>query len=504
MKKILATILILILAAQLRLINAELSFERTDAAKPAAATLSEIDKNEKLLITEVNFKNKNNDFIKISYRTAEQRTLNLKGLGFADDKIFKTIDDDFLVQSGQEITLQLKSSATDQSEKAALFSEHNGLTSTTEQISLIYSGKILDTVCWSNQKANKKEETDLLNTFKLKAWISSLLSGCVPSEKVKVNESIMRKNPDMDSNGKNDWMIKKAPPSNTKSAKKSQIQNSEQKKTAQKTNNSKQNFAQNLQKIYSPVLINEIMPAPAKGNAEEEWIEIFNKGSQDISMSGWWLDDEEKGSKPWAFPQNTLLKQHGFLLIKRKNSKIVLGNTHDEIRLWNQKGELIQKISYSKAKTGNSYERAEITDENGEKEETWIWEKNPSPGGPNPNFRKMSGQVMEDPVFQDRYYFIFQEKSSNPNITKTPVKIFFDEDVLPAPMAKTLFTKNVQIKIMTSDNHLNKQQLVSYEIISETKSTTAEGFPSGIAVIIIIFIIVTGVKLVGSIKKNRL
>lgn len=70
----------------------------------------------------------------------------------------------------------------------------------------------------------------------------------------------------------------------------------------------------------SDVVINEIMPSNKATITDpqgkyEDWVELFNKGSQDIDLSGMYMSDKIAEPKKWQFPENTVIKAGEYLII---------------------------------------------------------------------------------------------------------------------------------------------------------------------------------------------
>lgn len=119
--------------------------------------------------------------------------------------------------------------------------------------------------------------------------------------------------------------------------------------------------------------INEFLPSPIGKDAEREWIEIYNDSDQVADISGWQLDDEDGGSKPFTLPENTLIIPKGFLVFPRQITKIALNNDKDKVRLLLPTGIVFQEIIYEKAPEGQSSTKTPAG---------FIW-STPTPGLPN-------------------------------------------------------------------------------------------------------------------------
>ena len=104
------------------------------------------------------------------------------------------------------------------------------------------------------------------------------------------------------------------------------------------------------------IFINEVYPSPAKG--EEEWIELWNSGEEDVSLAGWQLDDvKESGSKAWVADTKTTIPAHGFLVLPSTLTKIAFNNGGDDVRLLTPTGRVVDAVTYPKMKTATTYAR---------------------------------------------------------------------------------------------------------------------------------------------------
>ena len=68
------------------------------------------------------------------------------------------------------------------------------------------------------------------------------------------------------------------------------------------------------------VVINEVCTNNLASLADDrgehpDWIELYNKSSEDIDISGWKLSDSEKKRSKWEFPEGTSISANGFLLV---------------------------------------------------------------------------------------------------------------------------------------------------------------------------------------------
>jgi len=122
------------------------------------------------------------------------------------------------------------------------------------------------------------------------------------------------------------------------------------------------------------VFINEIFPSPEESDAEKEWIELFNANNFEVDLSGWQIQDLVGTVKKYFFPAETKIKPNNFLVLKRPETKIVLQNNGDGLKLLNPSGKIVDKIQYEKAPRGMSFNRTK---------ESWLWSAKPTPGKEN-------------------------------------------------------------------------------------------------------------------------
>ena len=124
------------------------------------------------------------------------------------------------------------------------------------------------------------------------------------------------------------------------------------------------------------IFINEICPHPQNG-VENEFIELFNSGSEDIDLGGWVLDDvENSGSAPYEIPADTKIKAGGYIAFYKTQTKISLADNGDTARLLFPDDNLASSISYNEyASLGYSWAR--------KSDGNWAWTTTSTFGLPN-------------------------------------------------------------------------------------------------------------------------
>ena len=70
----------------------------------------------------------------------------------------------------------------------------------------------------------------------------------------------------------------------------------------------------------SPVVINELMARNTESLTDpqgqyEDWLELHNLTNKTVDLTGMYLTDKIDNLKKWAFPENTTISAHGYLLV---------------------------------------------------------------------------------------------------------------------------------------------------------------------------------------------
>ncbi len=105
----------------------------------------------------------------------------------------------------------------------------------------------------------------------------------------------------------------------------------------------------------SGIIFSEILPSPEGPDAENEWIEIFNKNDFEIDLSGWKISDVMGSTKTYTFSEGIKIKGFGFLAVRRPETKITLNNDSDGLKLIRPDGSIGDTATYEKALLGQSY-----------------------------------------------------------------------------------------------------------------------------------------------------
>ncbi|MBI2009721.1 MAG: lamin tail domain-containing protein [Candidatus Chisholmbacteria bacterium] len=101
------------------------------------------------------------------------------------------------------------------------------------------------------------------------------------------------------------------------------------------------------------IVINEVLPNPSDDSSEQnEFIELYNKGSEQVSLTNWTLADQVK---TYTIGEITLAAG-GFASFKKSDTSIGLNNDGDSIELKNAGGSLIDSMSFGNS--SNSEDRS--------------------------------------------------------------------------------------------------------------------------------------------------
>lgn len=413
-----------------------------------------------LTLQEISFKNSSQDFFTF-FVDGPNQNIDLQGLSFFDDKIFKTIDQSFIVQPGDLITVWFNSTEADSAASLEIHTTHKGLTSTTEQLILQNEKTIYDFICWQKTPISKSETDQWDKIYQENFWDDNDINSCIDSNLIEKDQSITRINSEQNSSA---WQINHPPQSKEINTSKPPLTTT--------TTSSKDIF---IEESSSPppepdLRISEIFAAPNSGKTE--WIELENLKQNSINLQGWILDDDQGGSKPKRLPA-LQLPANGHLAISLKPLKISLNNTTDTIRLFYPDGNLAASQEYDSPIKGQSYSL--ITNN---QDETWSYTDQPTPGQPNPELHSISGTITKSATFGNPYYFVL---NTTPITDKpTLIMIIFSEKIVPGPIAKSTFIENTQGQFTgqffpapaNTQNITQIMQLQNYEIAPTTLQTT--------------------------------
>ena len=125
--------------------------------------------------------------------------------------------------------------------------------------------------------------------------------------------------------------------------------------------------------LSSDVVINELMAVndnTVSDNAgeQDDWIELYNNGSDDADLTGHFLSDNEGEFDKWQFPDGTILPAGGYLIIWADDDEeqatadtihtnFKLSSGGEILTLSNPDGEIIDQVDFGEQEADISYAR---------------------------------------------------------------------------------------------------------------------------------------------------
>lgn len=99
---------------------------------------------------------------------------------------------------------------------------------------------------------------------------------------------------------------------------------------------------------WSPIVINELMAANTKSLADpqgqyEDWLELHNLSDTTVNLTGMYLTDKTDNLKKWAFPADTTIPAHGYLLVWLDEDGKAEAGLHANFKL-SRNGEIVMLV----------------------------------------------------------------------------------------------------------------------------------------------------------------
>lgn len=98
------------------------------------------------------------------------------------------------------------------------------------------------------------------------------------------------------------------------------------------------------QQVFAAVVINEIFPNPNLSNGQEQWIELYNTGSDTVSLNLWKL--QNSAGNTYIIPASGSITPQGFYTVTKSQSAIDLKADGDTVKLFDASGTLVDSQSY--------------------------------------------------------------------------------------------------------------------------------------------------------------
>jgi len=100
--------------------------------------------------------------------------------------------------------------------------------------------------------------------------------------------------------------------------------------------------------------VSAVLPNPPSSDSGREWVEVSNNSTEDVDLSGWHIEDRQRGKEHLS---GVLLAGKTHRVVLPSSSKVKLGNKGDEVALFNGDAE-IHRVGYVSAKSGVIFQYA--------------------------------------------------------------------------------------------------------------------------------------------------
>lgn len=95
---------------------------------------------------------------------------------------------------------------------------------------------------------------------------------------------------------------------------------------------------------HAAVVINEVFPKT--DDATKEWIELYNTGSDPVSMDRWTLQNTNVPTQTFMMNASSIIQSNGFLTFMQSQTGISLNVNGDTVRLSDEKNNLMDSQTY--------------------------------------------------------------------------------------------------------------------------------------------------------------
>lgn len=111
--------------------------------------------------------------------------------------------------------------------------------------------------------------------------------------------------------------------------------------------------AQKTYQYSADIIINELFPNPVGADSGVEFVELWNKGQNEVKLDGWKLGGKYKKSL-----EGQKIATNNFLILRN----ITLKNSGDLIQLLDPSEQIVSQVEYPKSEEGKSWSRKPSTD----------------------------------------------------------------------------------------------------------------------------------------------
>lgn len=174
------------------------------------------------------------------------------------------------------------------------------------------------------------------------------------------------------------------------------------------------------------IIINEFFPNPVGSDLVNEWIELYNKGNQEVDLEGWQIGDLAKNDKPYVIPQGVKIPPGVFLVLKREQTGIAINNNGDGIKLFQPNQNIIDSVVFNeKAPEGLTFNR--------KPDGSWGWSEKITSGAANVIELRLENKKEDTPKAKDNS----KAKNSAVKVNKKekPISLTADKKIEPKTSA---------------------------------------------------------------------
>ena len=124
------------------------------------------------------------------------------------------------------------------------------------------------------------------------------------------------------------------------------------------------------------IIINELMINPEDSDADNEYVELYNKSSSEVDVSGWIITDTQGSVKKFTIPAETKIASQEYLVFYSTDTRLVFNNSGDGAKLFwpNETLTDATPANSGPAKDDMSYSKDG---------DNWFWTISPTPGEEN-------------------------------------------------------------------------------------------------------------------------
>ncbi|MCF8238982.1 MAG: CotH kinase family protein [Saprospiraceae bacterium] len=124
-------------------------------------------------------------------------------------------------------------------------------------------------------------------------------------------------------------------------------------------------LANNPDLVINELMASNDMTAMDEAGEYEDWIELYNKGTVDLDISGYYLSDKADNLTKWTLPDNTTIPADGYLIVWADengsegplHANFKLSASGEVVFLSNPDLELVDQVTFGQQETDMGYAR---------------------------------------------------------------------------------------------------------------------------------------------------